>query len=444
MKRLLIGLLFAALWATHAAAVTICASVPFTFVNGTTANATQVNANFSTILNCFNTGVANSGANGNITSLSALTSLADSGPGSFGSIQNAGDYSSTGTGELQVPSGTTAQRSATPSTGMLRFNSTLGQYEAYAGTAWGSLGSLPQPGGRLTLTTATPVLTSTATSSTIFYTPYVSNLVPVWNGTGFVSATFTETSQLLSDTTLSPAAAVAASCYDMFEWVGIASPNTGKVLVTRGPVWTNCTTRGAGTTLVRTQGILVNNATITNGPAAGFGVYVGTIATDAGSAVVSWTLGGSANGGIAAFLDIWNEYNRVLAGTTVTDTTSYVVPGIGPRQAHNVTTNQVTWVSGVKDDSATAIYDANGSSGTAAATFINGIGLDSTTVNSGSTGGNNSNIAGVSTVAISYTSHYIVPPQAGQHFVAPLETTTGGSETLNSSGNNQFSFQFRM
>lgn len=144
MKKLLaaLGLLLLSALPAHAV---ICASVPYTFVTGTVANPTQVNANFSTVLNCFNTGTAASGANGDITSLAALTSLTDSGPGSFGSLTVSGDYTSTGTGELKVPVGTTGQRTGTPVNGMVRFNTTLGIYEGYNATSatWDTLGSPP-------------------------------------------------------------------------------------------------------------------------------------------------------------------------------------------------------------------------------------------------------------------------------------------------------------
>ena len=41
---------------------------------------------------------------------------------------------------LTLSAGTTAQRPATPATGMLRFNTTLLQFEGYDGTNWGGIG----------------------------------------------------------------------------------------------------------------------------------------------------------------------------------------------------------------------------------------------------------------------------------------------------------------
>jgi hypothetical protein len=44
------------------------------------------------------------------------------------------------TGSATLPSGTTAQRDGSPSAGFFRFNSTVGAFEGYNGSAWGSVG----------------------------------------------------------------------------------------------------------------------------------------------------------------------------------------------------------------------------------------------------------------------------------------------------------------
>lgn len=44
-----------------------------------------------------------------------------------------------GTGYFKLPEGTTAQRPGSPTNGMVRLNSTIGQFEGYNG-AWGALG----------------------------------------------------------------------------------------------------------------------------------------------------------------------------------------------------------------------------------------------------------------------------------------------------------------
>jgi hypothetical protein len=46
-------------------------------------------------------------------------------------------YADSATGGLYLPSGTTAQRPASPATGQMRFNTTTGSVETYNGTSWG-------------------------------------------------------------------------------------------------------------------------------------------------------------------------------------------------------------------------------------------------------------------------------------------------------------------
>ena len=60
-------------WSSFAQAASILPPVPFTFTNGTTADATQVNANFNSIITNTNTFAAENGANASITSLTGLT-----------------------------------------------------------------------------------------------------------------------------------------------------------------------------------------------------------------------------------------------------------------------------------------------------------------------------------------------------------------------------------
>ena len=56
------------------------------------------------------------------------------------------DTSFTSTGAVQVSKGTTAQQPGSPASGMLRFNTTLSQFEGYDGTIWGGIGGA-QAGG---------------------------------------------------------------------------------------------------------------------------------------------------------------------------------------------------------------------------------------------------------------------------------------------------------
>ena len=67
-----------------------------------------------------------------------LASLAS--PSFTGTATFAGDVLLSGTGQIDLPAGTEAQRSASPNSGMLRFNTDSNSFEGYNGTAWGSIG----------------------------------------------------------------------------------------------------------------------------------------------------------------------------------------------------------------------------------------------------------------------------------------------------------------
>ena len=45
----------------------------------------------------------------------------------------------TGTGAIDVPTGTTAQRPGSPTTGLFRYNSTEGEFEGYTASGWGAI-----------------------------------------------------------------------------------------------------------------------------------------------------------------------------------------------------------------------------------------------------------------------------------------------------------------
>jgi len=64
-----------------------------------------------------------------------------------GTATFSGNVLLSGTGVLDLPVGTTAQRPASPNSGMIRFNTDLGQFEGYNGTAWSSVGGGATGGG---------------------------------------------------------------------------------------------------------------------------------------------------------------------------------------------------------------------------------------------------------------------------------------------------------
>lgn len=225
------------------------------------------------------------------------------------------------------------------------------------------------PGGRLTLTTAVPVTTTDVTgATTVYYTPYKSARVPLYNGTVWAAYTFTELSQALSDTTKSPAAATTNSNYDVFVW-----NDSGTLRATRGPAWSSDTARGTGagtTELELYDGRYVNKVAITNGPAARRGLYVGTFRTD-GSTQVNDSL---------AKRHVWNAHNRVrraMRVTEATDTWTYTTAAF--RQANASASNQLDFVIGLSEDVVHAEVLAIAKNTTVGTDVVAAIGLDSTT-----------------------------------------------------------------
>lgn len=176
--------------------------------------------------------------------------------------------------------------------------------------------SIP-PRGRLCLFSGEPVPSVTRSGkTTIYYTPYIGDQCPIYNGTDMVQTIFTEISAATTDTTKSPAAIGASKLNDWFIW-----NDSGTIRLSHGPDWTNVSTRSAGTALVMVKGILLNNIAITNGPGASRGTYVGTTYSNS-SSQLDWILGSAAAGGGAAWLGVWNAYNRKPVATSVTDSTT--------------------------------------------------------------------------------------------------------------------------
>lgn len=233
------------------------------------------------------------------------------------------------------------------------------------------------PQGRLTLATATPVMTTTQSAkTTIYYTPYVGNIVPIYDGSTWTATSFSEIFVATTDTTKSPAAIGASKVNDWFVW-----SDAGTLRIGHGPDWTNDTTRSAGTALVMVNGILLNNVALTNGPGASRGTYVGTTRSNA-SSQLDWILGASASGGTAALLNVWNAYNRVSIGTTVTDSgASYTYSSATIRQARASAGNQIGFVLGLQEDAVSVSLMCEVLLAAATNAFcVHGFGFDSTTV----------------------------------------------------------------
>jgi hypothetical protein len=243
-------------------------------------------------------------------------------------------------------------------------------------------------GGRLTLVSQTPVMIADVSgATTIFYTPYVNDLIAIFIGS-WTMRKFPELANITTNSVVGragPAVVVANSMYDLFVW-----DDAGTLRLTRGPLWTSDTTRGVGagtTELVRVDGVWLNARTITNGPAAQRGTYVGTVRSDAGAAI-DWELGGyGVAGGDPGFLYVWNAYNRVDVAVETADSTNswtYAVVGVW-RSANASNAMRVSWIQGLAEEAVYAEYLGMASEGFGSVPY-SGIGFDSTTVKCGFTG----------------------------------------------------------
>jgi Collagen triple helix repeat (20 copies) len=309
-------------------------------------------------------------------------------------------------------------------------------------TQWVEVGSgggaqfIVPPKGRLTFTTGAPVMGADVLGGTsVYYTPYVGSTLPIYNGTNFTMVPFTEVSQALSDTTKSPAAAVAATCYDIFGWL-----DAGIFRATRGPAWTNDTTRSAGTALVMVNGIYLNNAGITNGPGAQRGTYLGTIRTNSSGTLYHIMLGGVTPSTNPAWVGLWNAYNRVIVAPCMQDRTATISVATGgawgPLNANS--TNRINFVRGLPADDITAVFTMIGAPGAGGAVGISMM-LDNN-VDAGVTFGSvgyHANPPGTNQLACSGSC----PIPIGLHYVQAMQynlTATGslyGSTSGRPSGN---------
>lgn len=279
----------------------------------------------------------------------------------------------------------------------------------------GALTSYFPPQGRLTLTSGTAVMAaSVAAAATVYYTPAAGPFVPIYDGTNFIPTAFAEVSQATTDATKSPAAVATSSVYDIFCWVDSAINRC-----TRGPAWTNDTTRSAGTALIRVNGIYLNNASITNGPAASRGTYVGTIRSNA-SSTIDYIFGASSSPATAAFFGVWNAYNRVevSSGLVQDSTSSWTYSTAAFRSSDNSNTTRVTAVFGLNEDAVSAFF-SNFLTNPAGAAGAVGIALDATNTNNGT--------AANTTVNISTTSfsNYGGLLGLGVHFLQATENISG-------------------
>lgn len=304
-------------------------------------------------------------------------------------------------------------------------------------------GGMGVPGGRLTLASATPIMTTTQSGKTvIYYAFYVGDQIPIYDGVQWQWLPFTE---LSNDTTQSstgkagPAAVTTNSNYDLFVW-----NNTGVLTLTRGPLWTSDTGRGTGagtTELQRINGLWTNKIAITNGPGANLGTYVGTVRSD-GSSQINYIFGALAASGTAGNFSVWNMYHRVQIATFVADNTNNWTYGTNNtyRAANASATMRVSMIRGLDEDRVVASYSTIAASDLATRNSFAAVGVDSTTVFSGTVG-----LTGFSAAALAIVGMYGGLPGLGFHYIQALEANDAGTSTFyGDNGGTMFQSGFRV
>jgi hypothetical protein len=208
------------------------------------------------------------------------------------------------------------------------------------------------PQGRLTLVSGTPVMTTDQSAKTIiYYTPFVGDLCPIYDGTAYIPTVFPEVSLTL-DATNAP----INKLFDVF-----LINDAGTVRLVYGPAWSSDSTRGTGagtTELQMLNGILTNKVTLTGRydsthtvvVAANQATYVGTFRTGV-AGQTSQLFGGIAGGGSPSFLGLWNMYNRRAVAVSLSDNTStWNYTSATKRAMNGSTNNRHSYVCGWVED----------------------------------------------------------------------------------------------
>lgn len=278
-----------------------------------------------------------------------------------------------------------------------------------------------EPGGRLTLTSATPVLTADVAGATsVFYTPDKDNIVPIYDGSTWTNREFAELTNVLANTATGNAGpdATNAKPYDLFVW-----DNAGTLTLTRGPAWTSDTARAAGGGLTTIGGLKVNTTVITNGPGASRGTWVGTSRGNAAATTLSVLFGGAGTGGSQAWFGIWNAYNRRTGAFWTMENTASWTPAT-TRALNNSTGHRVSMIRGADEDAVDAIVIADAKAASTQNVFV-GIGLDATTGTARQIWGATGN-----TLDVDITAKYSGLPGLGFHFLQALESISAGTNTI--------------
>lgn len=284
------------------------------------------------------------------------------------------------------------------------------------------------PQGRLTMTSVTPIIAADVIAGTaLYYTPYIGNICPVWNGSAFESETFSELTLTLNSNHL------ASTIYDLYV---INDDET--IRLVSGPAWNNSAAgsgargAGAGTAEIElVNGLWVNKNAMT----ARYGATTVSVGAREGTLVGIMFMDGS-NGqltchttyGQSRKFGLWNAYNRRQITLKAGDgTNSWAsVNGAGSfRSSRNDSTNSLTILAGLADE----WFDLGFLQSVSVATTDDvtiAIGVNSTSTASGKQGRALPN----ATTRLDLVARYLMPPAIGRNTVSALEKAPSTSGTF--------------
>jgi hypothetical protein len=343
-------------------------------------------------------------------------------PSSFGNVSTVKDTIS-GTSSLsggEIISGTIVE---------LVYDATGSVFHITTQPQISSVSSPVVPQGYLTLLNAGnggPIqLAADVTAATsVYYSPYVGNVIPIWNGSVFLPLVFSELTL-----TLNASAHLANTLYD-----ACVFSNSGTLILVTGPAWSTSTAgsgnRGSGggtPQLQRLNGIWVNAVQITgvNGGnnytvPANKCTYVGTIYIDSVAGQISSyrTYGQNRKFGT------WNAYNRMQICLRMGDSTaSWNYSTAAFRSSNNNSANAVTVLAGLQEEIIEIKFVQFAQNGTAANPSI-AIGLNSVGARVGKIG---ANIGPSNSYSADLVAFYDMPPTLGVNTILSAESSSSSN-----------------
>lgn len=388
-------------------------SITYTFSNSTTADATQVNQNFTDLINGMSDGTKDFSIsaltcagvvtlNGNTTignassddltitaSLASTINIKTHNSYDIGTVTSKGlraiyfaSSSATNTAKLQGPAISSDVTHTLPTaTGTLALDQNVFAQVFHA---------------RLTLTSGSPLPVSDQTArGTVYLTPYLGNKIGLYDGTRWNLHTLTEISIAVPATT--------STMYDVFVY-----DNSG-TLTLEAVAWTSDTARA--TAIVLQDGVEVKSGA--------------TSRRLCGSFRTTGVSGQTEDSDIRRFVS--NRYNRAIRTMRIPETTdSWTYTTATYRQARASTANQLDYIQCVSEEPVRAAVVATVAVTTDGNTAVVGIGVDSTSTNSATAIPRTEVPSGK---LFGITAGYVGYPGIGRHVLVWLEYSAASGTT---------------